>query len=461
MNKIETSLAETFSEWVHKLNINDVPEDVVDKLQLIVMDSFGLMVSAKNQQYIKSLINALQENGDCTLVGHNKKVNPFNASIINGTAIHGEDFDDTFEGTPVHVGSVMVPAMLSSAQAKNLDGEKFLKGLVVGSELICRLALVAPTAVHRQGFHPTAIFGAFGSSIGVSSLLGNTIDEMSSGLGIVGSMASGIIEYLAEGTSTKRLHPGWAAGCGWQSANFAKSGFLGPRTVFEGQHGVFNSFAKNNIEPNFSHIISDLGNRWESKNLALKPYACGTMAQPFIDCAIKLKDKIDNVENIDKVIASVGEGTVHRLWEPLEEKQNPSTPYGAKFSVPYCVAVGMIFGDAGLLQFTEQTLADNRVIELAQRVAYVINPEDPYPRDYVGWLEVHTKAGTVHHFKQPCMRGGKNQPMTDSDIKSKFIANCSYGGLKHEDALLAFHSLELFFSKHDSNADRLFSELPV
>ena len=174
MNKIETSIAETFSEWVHKLNINDVPEDVVDKLQLIVMDSFGLMVSAKNEQYIKSLINALQENGDCTLVGHNKKVNPFNASIINGTAIHGEDFDDTFEGTPVHVGSVMVPAMLSSAQAKNLDGEKFLKGLVVGSELICRLALVAPTAVHRQGFHPTAIFGAFGSSIGVSSLLGNT-----------------------------------------------------------------------------------------------------------------------------------------------------------------------------------------------------------------------------------------------------------------------------------------------
>ena len=110
----------------------------------------------------------------------------------------------------MHVGSVMVPAMLSSAQTKNLDGQKFLKGLVVGSELICRLALVAPTAVHRQGFHPTAIFGAFGSSIGVSSLLGNTIEEMSSGLGIVGSMASGIIEYLAEGTSTKRLHPGWA-----------------------------------------------------------------------------------------------------------------------------------------------------------------------------------------------------------------------------------------------------------
>ena len=111
-----------------------------------------------------------------------------------------------------------------------------------------------------------------------------------------------------------------------------------------------------NIEPDFLQITSDLGNRWETKNLALKPYACGTMAQPFIDCAIKLKGKIGNVENIDKVIASVGEGTVHRLWEPLEEKQNPSTPYGAKFSVPYCISIGLINGCAGLNEFTEKHL---------------------------------------------------------------------------------------------------------
>ena len=144
MNKIEISLAEKFSEWVHKLKINDIPEEVVNKLQLVVMDSFGLMASARDEQYIKSLINALQETGDCTLVGHNKKVNPFNASIINGTAIHGEDFDDTFEGTPVHVGSVMVPAMLSSAQAKNLDGQKFLKGLDVKNNVNLLRELLQP-----------------------------------------------------------------------------------------------------------------------------------------------------------------------------------------------------------------------------------------------------------------------------------------------------------------------------
>ena len=456
MSKIETSIAETFSEWVHKLNINDVPEDVVDKLQLIVLDSFGLMVSAKNEQYIKSLINALKENGDCTLVGHNKKVNPFNASIINGTAIHGEDFDDTFEGTPVHVGSVMVPAMLSSAQAKNLDGEKFLKGLVVGSELICRLALVAPTAVHRQGFHPTAIFGAFGSSIGVSSLLGNTINEMSSGLGIVGSMASGIIEYLAEGTSTKRLHPGWAAGCGWQSANLAKSGFLGPRTVFEGQHGVFSSFGKSNIEPDFLHITSDLGNRWETKNLALKPYACGTMAQPFIDCAIKLRGKIGNVENIDKVIASVGEGTVHRLWEPLKEKQNPSTPYGAKFSVPYCISIGLINGYAGLNEFTEKCLKNLEVIKLAAKVNYEINPKDEYPKNYTGKIKIIMRDGTIYSSSQECLRGGKRDPLSVNEVKKKFEANLKFANVKSSEIEKLYDFIKnIFKSKNLNGLDKV------
>ena len=451
MNNIETSVAEKFSGWVHNLNINDIPEEVVNKLQLIITDSFGLMVSAKSEPYIKSLINALEEHGNCTLVGHDKKVNPFNASIINGTAIHGEDFDDTFEGTPVHVGSVMVPAILSSAQAKNLNGQNFLKGLVVGSELICRLALVAPTAVHRQGFHPTAIFGAFGSSIGVSSLLGNTINEMSSGLGIVGSMASGIIEYLAEGTSTKRLHPGWAAGCGWQSANFAKSGFLGPRTVFEGQHGVFNCFARSNIEPDFLQITSDLGNRWETKNLALKPYACGTMAQPFIDCAIKLKSKIGNVENIDKVIASVGEGTVHRLWEPLKEKQNPSTPYGAKFSVPYCISIGLINGSAGLNEFTEKCLKNLEVIKLAAKVNYEINPKDEYPKNYTGKIKIIMKDGTTYSSSQECLRGGRRDPLSRTEVIKKFEANLKFANVKSSEIEKLYNFITNIFKSKNLN----------
>ena len=101
MNKInKSSVAEFFSDWACSIQVKDIPQSVKKKLNIIVMDSIGLMISAKNEPYIKSLVEALDEKGDCSLIGHNKKVSPFNASIINGTAVHGEDFDDTFEGTP-------------------------------------------------------------------------------------------------------------------------------------------------------------------------------------------------------------------------------------------------------------------------------------------------------------------------------------------------------------------------
>ena len=430
---IKSSVAEIFSDWARSVQFKDIPQSVKNKLNIIVMDSIGLMISAKNEPYIKSLVEALDEKGDCSLIGHNKKVSPFNASIINGTAVHGEDFDDTFEGTPVHVGAVMVPAMLAAAQAKKLSGNEFLKGLAIGSELICRLALVAPTAVHRQGFHPTAIFGAFGASIGISSALGSSSNQMVSSLGIVGSMASGIIEYLAEGTSTKRLHPGWAAGCGWQSANIGKSGFVGPRTVFEGTHGVFNTFAKTTIKPEFSYLTNDLGSRWECEKLAIKPYACGTMAQPFIDCSIKLKPEISNINDIDRIVARVGEGTVHRLWEPLEEKQNPSSPYGAKFSVPYCIAVGLIDGQAGLKQFTEKRLQDISLLNLASKVSYEINPDDEYPKNYTGYITIFNKNGTSISANQNCLRGGKLSPLEEEEVYKKFEENLKFSNIKSDE----------------------------
>ena len=444
-----TSIAENYSEWAFNLKNNDIPESVQQKLQIIVMDSIGLMASAKKEPYVVSLIDALKEIGDCVLVGHDQKTSPFNASIINGTSVHGEDFDDTFEGTPVHVGAVMVPAMLSVVQTNNLSGQDFLRGLAIGSELICRLALVAPTAVHRQGFHPTAIFGAFGSSIGISSVIGSDIKQMSSALGIVGSMASGIIEYLAEGTSTKRLHPGWAAGCGYQSANIAKSGFLGPRTVFEGKHGAFSSFAKDTIEPDFSHITDQLGSRWECTNLAIKPYACGTMAQPFIDCAIKLRDKIENIEEIEKIVAQVGEGTVHRLWEPLEEKQKPSSPYGAKFSVPYCIAVGLLDGVAGLKEFTDNRLKDLELITLTSKISYEINPNDEYPKNYSGNIKIFKKNGDILSANQPCLRGGKKDPLSFEEVKQKFHANLNFAGIKKDEIAKLNSFVENIFKTKD------------
>ena len=371
------------------------------------------------------------DNGHSTAFGHGSRFTIHDAALINGTAIHGEDFDDTFEGTPVHVSSVIVPTILAIAERKDVSPDSFMKSMAFGAELICRLALVAPTAVHRQGFHPTAILGAFGASLTASVAYGLSPQQTASALGIVGSMASGIIEYLAEGTWTKRMHPGWAASAGIKSAVIAKAGFKGPRTVFEGTHGLFKGFASDSITPDFGHLES-FGDGWVSASLAFKPYACGTMTQPFVDCALQASNILKS-ENIREIHAHVGEGTVHRLWEPLEEKRNPSTPYGAKFSVPYCVSIGFLDGKAGLNEFTEKQLSRDDIRSLTSKITYSVNPEDPYPEEYMGWIDVIDIKGNTHTFKQSCLRGGKQEPMSQQELEGKFTNNLIFAGLDNQE----------------------------
>ena len=442
------TIAEEFSSWSKTLSVKDIPEKTQSTLKFLLKDICGIILSARNENYVKSLVETYKGSGNLVSLGHSERFDLFSSAIIAGTAAHGEDFDDTFEGNPMHVGATMIPAMLSAAQKFNLNGDQILKGLTIGSELICRLALVAPTAMHKQSFHPTAVCGTFGVAAGLSSVLDLTEKQMVSALGIAGSFTSGIIEYLAEGSWTKRVHPGWSANSGMNAALIAKSGFYGPRTVFEGEHGFFEAFALKEIERDYSHLTDGLGKRWENQNLAFKPFACGTMAQPFVDCAIKIRKKIKNLNNISSITAKVGEGTVHRLWEPLKEKKNPSTPYSAKFSVPYCVAVGFIRGDAGLNEFNEKSINDKEILNLASKVNYEIDPNNEYPKNYTGTLICKTSENEFTEH-QPCFRGGIKEPLTKNDIDKKYIANLNYSKISEENKKNLNNFIETLFTKPD------------
>ena len=444
-----TIYAEDFSNWAINLKTKDIPSDVQEVLSFLVKDISGVIVAARNEDYIQSLVKTYSNTGNTIALGHKNIFDVFSSSIICGTAAHGEDFDDTFEGNPMHVGATMVSVFLSAGQFFKLNGEQILRGIAIGAELICRMALVSPTAMHKQGFHPTAICSVFGAAAGLGAVLGLNSKQLSSALGVAGSMASGIIEYLAEGTWTKRMHPGWAASSGIHAALLGRSDFLGPRTVFEGTHGFFKAFTIKEIEKDFSHLTKDLGARWECKNLAFKPYACGTMAQPFVDCAMQLREKINDLSKIKSIKAKVGEGTVHRLWEPRKEKNNPSTPYSAKFSVPYCVAVTLSKGGAGLEEFNETNIADQNILKIANLIEYEIDPKDEYPKNYTGRLTLETMDGTIIEAKQPCFRGGKKQPLTKKDFDTKFEKNLKYAKLNDQQA----KSIEEFTNSIFDNPD--------
>jgi 2-methylcitrate dehydratase PrpD len=423
----KTSVAQLLAERIVKVEARSVPVAVREKCVQLLIDIVGLCVAARRENYITSALAGWDDIGPCTVIGHSRTLTASGAAFVNGTAAHGEDFDDTFEGGPVHAGAVVVPAVLAACERYSLDGAAALLGIVVGAEVLCRLSLVTPKAVHKAGFHPTAIFGVMGAAAGVGAALGLNSKQIVDALGIAGSMASGIIEYLAEGAWTKRLHPGWAAQSGLRAALLARGGFFGPRTVFEGVHGLFHGFA-HTTQGDYDALTCDFGTSWVIETLAFKPYPCGTMAHPYIDCARRLASRDIKLDGIKELVCEVAEGTVHRLWEPLASKQSPPNGYAAKFATPFIIATALIGGNVGLDAFVDGAVKNADVLALAGKVRYVIDPNNPYPSTFTGHIRAVLNDGAVVEERQPYFRGGAQEPLTRADIEDKFKLNVRYGG---------------------------------
>jgi 2-methylcitrate dehydratase PrpD len=423
----KVSVAEHLAERIVALRADKLPPAVRQKCQDLLIDVVGLCITARNEDYIKSALAGCDDDGPCTAIGHDRTLSAASAAFINGTAAHGEDFDDSFEGGPVHAGAVIVPAVLAACERHKPDGAAALLGIAVGTEVMCRLSTVVPKAVHKAGFHPTAIFGVMGAAAGVGAALNLSAKQIIDALGIAGSFASGIIEYLAEGTWTKRLHPGWAAQSGLRATLLARGGFLGPRTVLEGVHGLFNGFA-HTTQGDYAALTGDFGKRWVTETLAFKPYPCGTMAHPYIDCAKRLAARGIKPGDVKELICEVAEGTVHRLWEPLAAKQRPPNGYAAKFATPFILATGFLRGSVGLDAFTDAAVRDAAVLALASKVRYVIDADNPYPNNYTGHIRAVLNDGRVIEERQPHFRGGAHEPLTRADIEEKFALNARHGG---------------------------------
>jgi 2-methylcitrate dehydratase PrpD len=422
-----SAIAERHAEGALAVSAAGLPEALRAMARNLVVDIVGLCLAARGEDYMRAAATGIDPGGACTVFGHAGGFDPQSAILLNGTAAHGEDFDDTFEGGPVHCGAVIVPTLLAAAERHDLSGEDVLAGLAIGCELMCRLGLVAPRAVHKAGFHPTAIFGAIGAAAAVATALRLPKPAFVSALGIAGSTASGVIEYLAEGAWTKRMHPGWAGQGGYRAALMAQGGFLGPRTVFEGKHGLFHGFART-TSGDWEALTGDFGARWISATIAFKPYPCGTMAHPYIDCALRLRAAGIEPDHIAAIVCETAEGFVHRLWEPLAAKQAPPNGYAAKFSIPYAVAAALVRGEVGLADFSDAAVRDEAVLRLARKISYVVDPDHPYPRQYTGHLKATLADGGIIEERQPHLRGGAAEPLTDAEIAAKFRANAAYDG---------------------------------
>jgi 2-methylcitrate dehydratase PrpD len=417
--------SETIGRFAGELKLADVPPAVVEKAKLVFLDTLGIALASSTMDFGLMAINVARKLGGpkaSLLIGTSDRVAAANAVIANGTLAHGLDYDDTLEEAIVHTGCCAGITALAAGEEVGATGAAVLEAAIVGTEVLCKVGLVAPGKFHARGFHPTAICSTFGAAAAAGKLYGLNLNQWVDAFGLCGSQSSGIIEYLADGTWTKRIHPGWSAHGGVIATLLAKEGFRGPAKVLEGTHGFFSAFGGKN-DYDFEKIL-ELGQRWEIPRLTFKSYPCGSISHPYMDCALRIKQKHSpHPDQIMEVICRTAEGPVHRLWEPLANKQKPVSSYGAKFSLPYSIAVMLIRGRAGLEEFSESAIRDHELLALAAKVRYEVDPKIDYPRHFEGHVQVKMKDGHVFTEDQLHPRGGYEDPLPPEEVDTKFRAN--------------------------------------
>ena len=441
------SAARRLARFVVALEPKDLPAPVVEKARLLMLDTLGCCLAAVRYDFGRAARATAERLGgtpESLLVGGGTRVAAANAVLANATLAHGLDFDDTREDAIVHTGSVAVPTSLAVGEATGASGRATLAAIVAAVEVMCRVGLAVPGKFHARHYHPTALTGAFAAAAAAGKLYGLTEDQLVSAFGICGSQAAGIIEYLADGTWTKRLHPGWNAHAGVIAALLAQSGFTGPETVLEGEHGFYRAFAGGFEAERLDELLATLGRVWELEQLTFKPYPCGSIAQPYMDCAIRLREMRGvRPDDIVEIRCRTAAGPVPRLWEPLAAKHLPQNGYAAKFSLPYLLAVILTRGRASLAEFEDDVVRDPDVLAVASRVGYELDPTIDYPRQFVGHLRVRLRDGRVVEEWQDHPRGGPDSPMARGEIEAKFRGNASLVASDEQASRISRHVLAI------------------
>lgn len=425
---------ETAARWLIGARAEDVPADVMAATKLRVLDVLGLILAASATPFgpaARGGALALSGAGRARILPFGDRTSPALAALANGAMSQALQYDDTHNETIIHMSSPNVAAALALAEQHGIAGRDALLAIALGTELTCRFGVVAPGQFHRNGFHPTGIFGALGATCTTARLLKLDAAATVNALGIAGSFGSGILECWTDGTATQFVHPGWSAQAGIAAAALAQAGMTGPATVLEGRFGLFASHVQDKtVTRDFERATRGLGALWESRNASFKPYPCAHIIHSFLDALLKLRAEHgltgDEVESIECPVAAYMTGV---MCEPREEKLNPPNDTRARVSLQWSMAEAMQRGRLGGDAYSADSLKDPAIAALARRVSYRIDETAPGTERYKGWVVVRTKDGRSFEKVQDSNHGSPADPMTPAEIRAKFAENAAAGGL--------------------------------
>lgn len=412
-------LTQTLAEWLAALSLDQVPADVRRDLRLLSLDTFGCALSGARQPWSVAIREWALAGGRPSAAAARiwgekaGALRPADAALVNGAAAHAFEVDD-FHNAKVHLGAVVLPAAFAVGEATNAPSALVETAIAAGYEIAIRTSLaLRPARARMRGWHLTSVCGPLGAAAASSILLGLDARKTAWALGLAGTQSCGLYAFTADGTDSKRLHPGRAAQAGVMAAELAARGLTGPTQIYEAADGGLLSTFTDQPEP--EELLKDLGRHWHAPLTNSKPHGCCGSAHAHVDAALALRDRWQGSGPVRAGMACV-------VAQQCGYAYAPGSALNAQMSARYAIAVALLRGAVLPAQFEPSCMADPEVVRLANAIEIVLDPDldTLYPTHFCGWVEVETAGGAMERVDVLDPSGAASNPRRPDAIRAKF-----------------------------------------
>lgn len=415
MDESVESLSTNLACWVAALRYEDLPPSVIHHVRRSLLDYLGVTIrgaTSRVPQAILTYLTASESPGCASVLGTAQALSPANATLANGTAAAALELDDGHARAALHLGAVCFPAILATAEARGSTSRDVILAAVAGYEVASRLAMAARKASER-GFNNTQLVGIFGSAIGVGRILGSDARTIACALGMAGSKTGGTFDYHGGWLEAWCVNTGRTSQEGLLCANLAEYGVAGPLDIFHGSKGFATAFTDGEFDGDA--VLHSIGREWLMLETYVKPYPCCRRLHSPIDAALSLRSAVGvDIDAVDRIVVETSADSAR-----LDGKTFDSI-LAAQMSIPYGVAVAIVYGAPGLEHFDTSAREDPRVLRLADLVD-VRASEDPNIAHRAATARVSVSVGgTTLGITVEEPSGNPGNPVDDRALEKKF-----------------------------------------
>lgn len=407
------------AEFVHRSQWSDLPREVQHESVRAFFNWTGCAFGGAMHPAVQSALAAVRPmspSGQCSVLGHQHRLDPLGAALINGLSASAHAFDDTHLSSIGHPTAPSAAALLAHAQLHTVSGEDFLHALVLANEVQCRLSCalaVAPASCH-VGIYMTGLTGAVGVAAGVGKLMGLTEQQLVWAMGIGATQGGGF--RAAHATMCSGFIPANAGRNGLFAALLAAADFTCNDAALETDNGFLQVFG---APPNVETLTRKLGRHYECMNVAAKPFPAGCFVHPSIEACLDIvrshEFRSEDVERVELEVYELGVG--------LTGKREPQHAYDTQVSVYHWAAAVLHRRKASLHEASDDCVNDPAIVALRKRVTVAVR--DDLQADEARATVTLRDGRRLQTLVSPCL-GSAQRPMSDSQLEAKFVEQSQY-----------------------------------